>query len=184
MKRSSLAIVLSLLCVVTTALATTYVRVEKDGTKTYSDRPIPGGQPIDLQPAQGYSAPPASTVNSSLPREQQLVQQVDNFKYTSCAVSPENDTTFQSPESVRITVTTNPVLRPEDLVTMTLDGQPVGGPNALIYTMTPVYRGSHTVGVTIKNPRGQLMCSSASAFHVIRPSLNSPARAPQARPRG
>ena len=32
-------------------LATTYVRVEKDGTKTYSDRPLPGGQPVELEPA-------------------------------------------------------------------------------------------------------------------------------------
>ena len=58
MKRSSLVVLLGSLCAVSTALATTYVRVEKDGTKTYSDRPMPGGQPVDLQPAQTYSAPP------------------------------------------------------------------------------------------------------------------------------
>ena len=43
MKRSLPVLVLASLCVVSTAQATTYVRVEKDGTKTYSDRPIPGG---------------------------------------------------------------------------------------------------------------------------------------------
>ena len=59
MKRLSLTLVLGSLIAVT-AQATTYVRVEKDGTKTYSDRPIPGGQPIDVQPAQTYSAPPSN----------------------------------------------------------------------------------------------------------------------------
>jgi hypothetical protein len=48
-KRQTLALLLGSLCA-TAALATTYVRTEKDGTKTYSDRPIPGGQPIDVQP--------------------------------------------------------------------------------------------------------------------------------------
>ena len=159
------------------ALATTYVRVEKDGTKTYSDRPMPGGQPIDLQPAQTYSTPQGGpSVNSNLPREQQLLQQVDDFKYTGCPVTPANDSTFQSPETVTIAVVTTPALRPSDIVTLTLDGQPVGGSNAISYTVSPVYRGTHTVGVTIKDANGQVVCNSSSAFHVMRPGLNSPAR--------
>jgi hypothetical protein len=158
------------------ALATTYVRVEKDGTKTYSDRPIPGGQPIDLEPAQSYSAPAASAVSSSLPREQQLLQQVDDFKYSSCAVTPENGTTFQSPENVTITFTTTPELRQGDFATLSLDGQPVGGPNAQSFTMSPVYRGTHTATVTIKNSSGNVLCTSSASFHVLRPGVNSPAR--------
>ena len=46
--------VLSLITFATAALATTYVRVEKDGTKTYSDRPLPGGHPIEVPSAQTY----------------------------------------------------------------------------------------------------------------------------------
>jgi hypothetical protein len=175
MKRVPLVFLLSL-CAVSTALATTYVRVEKDGTKTYSDRPIPGGQPVDLQPAQSYSAPNTPSANSDLPREQQLLRQVDDFKYTSCAVDPANDTTFQSPENVTISVITSPALRAADVVTLTLDGQPVGGPNATSYTLSPVYRGTHTVGVTVKSPGGNVLCTSSSSFHVLRPGLNSPAR--------
>ena len=178
MKRLSLAIVLSSLCVVTTALATTYVRVEKDGTKTYSDRPLPGGQPVDVQPAQTYSAPPSNTTNYNLPREQQLVQQFDSFKYQSCGVTPANDTSFNNPESVSIALNINPPLRGDDVAALTVDGQPVGQ-YSTSYKLTPVYRGTHTVGVTITNPHGQVICTSTSAFHVTRPGLNSP----QARPR-
>ena len=181
MKSSNLAVLLVSLCAASAALATTYVRVEKDGTKTYSDRPIPGGVPVELQSAQTYSAPQAG-VNGSRPREEQLLSQTDDFRYQSCGVTPENDSTFTNPESVSISVVTAPAQRPGDVVTMTLDGQPTGGPNTLNYTMAPAYRGTHTVGVTVTNENGKTVCSSTSVFHVQQPSLYSPARQQPARP--
>jgi hypothetical protein len=182
MKRQSLVLLLGSLCAMSAAFATTYVRVEKDGTKTYSDRPIPGGQPIDLQPAQTYSAP-ASGLSSQRPNEEERLRQTDDFRYQSCGVTPENDATFQNPGSVDISVTTNPPLRGDDIVTMTVDGQSAG-PNSRSYTLSPAYRGTHTVGVTVKNSNGQTLCNSTSVFHVQQVGLNSPARqsAPAPRP--
>jgi hypothetical protein len=175
MKRS-LVLLIGTLCVASAALATTYVRVEKDGTKTYSDRPIPGGQPIALEPAQSYSAPQTPNVNSNLPREQQLLQQVDDFMYDRCSLTPANDSTFTNPEEVVISLTTFPLLRPFDLVVLTVDGQAVGSPGAMTYKMTPVYRGTHAVGATVTNRVGKVVCTASASFHVMRPSLNSPAR--------
>ena len=174
MKRQSLALLLGSLCAMS-AFATTYVRVEKDGTKTYSDRPIPGGQPVELQPAQTYSAPAATSSSSQGSREQELLRQADDFRYQSCSVTPGNDETFQNPESVNISVSTNPPQRPEDVVTLTVDGQ-AGQPNSTSYTMSPAYRGTHTVGVVVKNTNGKTLCSSTSVFHVQQVGLNSPAR--------
>lgn len=174
MKRSLTGFVLGV-CVVSTALATTYVRVEKNGTKTYSDRPMPGGVPIELEPAQSYSAPP-STNSSNLPREQQLLQEIDDFVYQTCRVTPENDATFTNPENVPIAVAITPNLRPFDTVTFLVNGQAVGPPGTMSYVMSPVNRGTHTVSVSIKNRFGKLLCTATSSFHVQRPSLNSPAR--------
>jgi len=171
MKRILPVLLLASLCV-STALATTYVRVEKDGTKTYSDRPIPGGVPIDLEPAQGYSAPPSSNV----PADQPLMQDSDNFTYQSCGVTPEKDATFTNPEIVPISVVTSPALRPLDTVVLTVDGQSVGQPGITSYTMQQPVRGTHTVAVTIKNRYGRMLCTVISSFHVMRPSLNSPGR--------
>jgi len=171
-----LASVIGTLCVATTALATTYVRVEKDGTKTYSDRPLPGGQPIDVQPAQTYSAPAPSSADSSLPREQQLALQADGFKYQSCSLLPTNDSTFTNPEEIIISLTTEPSLRPTDLVQLKVDGQPMGTAGAAAYKMSPVYRGTHAVIATVTNQAGQVICTSSASFHVMRPSLNLPAR--------
>lgn len=174
MKRQSLALLLGSLCAMS-AFATTYVRVEKDGTKTYSDRPIPGGQPVDLQPAQTYDAPATTSSSSQGSREEELLRRTDDFRYESCAVMPANNETFQNPEAVAISVSLSPSLRAEDVVTLTVDGQP-GQPNSMSYTMSPAYRGTHTVGVVVKNTNGQTLCSSTSVFHVQQVGLNSPAR--------
>jgi len=178
MRRLLPVAVLGSLCVVSIAQATTYMRVEKDGTKTYSDRPIPGGQPIDVKPAQGYSAPAPSGI-SSRPRE----QEPDNFSYQSCSVTPANDSTFTNPETVPIALVTNPSLRAFDTVIMTVDGQAVGQPGTVSYTMTaPVIRGTHTVSVNITDQYGKSVCSVTSTFHVMHPGLNSPASPIRARP--
>jgi len=170
MKRSLTVLVLGSLCVVSTALATTYMRVEKDGTKTYSDRPIPGGTVVELKPAQSYSSPPSSGT-STLAREEP-----DNeFRYQSCTVTPENDSTFTNPEIVSIALSTNPAVRPFDTVIMKVDGQTVGQPGTISWTLqAPIDRGTHTVSVTITDRGGVTMCSVNSSFHVMRPSVNSP----------
>ena len=180
MKRQSLALLIGSLCAMSAALATTYMRVEKDGTKTYSDRPIPGGQPVELQPAQTYSAPPSGVSSQRLSEEEQVRQ---TFRYESCTVTPRNDTTIQNPESVVITVSTQPPLRPGDVITMTIDGQSAGPPNTQSYTMSPAHRGTHSVGVKVETGNGAVACNSTSVFHVMQPGLNSPARqAPPTRP--
>ena len=178
MRRSLPILVLASLCVISTAQATTYVRVEKDGTKTYSDRPIPGGEPIDVKPAQGYSAPAPSGI-STRPR----AEEPDDFNYQSCSVTPANDSTFTNPEMVPISLVTNPVIRSADTVIMKIDGQAVGQPGTMSYTMpAPVDRGTHTVSVTITNQSGRTVCTVNSVFHVMHPGLNSPAATNRPRP--
>jgi hypothetical protein len=178
MKRMFLVWTLGSLCAVSTAFATTYMRVEKDGTKSYSDRPMPGGQPIEITPAQTYSAPPppATGTQSSLPLEQQMLGQMDSFKYDGCDVTPKSEETFTNPERVVVGVTVMPGLRVGDIVDLRVDGTPVGGPTTSSHTIQPVYRGSHTVSVQVKDRFGRALCSSSSTFHVFRPSLNSPNR--------
>jgi hypothetical protein len=60
-------------------------------------------------------------------------------------------------------------------MTLSIDGKVVGT-NILNYVMNPVYRGSHTIQVTVKDQFGRVLCSSSSTFHVMRPSINMPRR--------
>jgi hypothetical protein len=174
MKRLSLLLVT--LAAASTALATTYVRVEKDGSKTYSDRPLPGGQPVELEPVQTYTAPKTSSGDSNVPAEQRLLQNIDDFMYASCSISPTTDTTFTNPPDVPISVTTDPALRPGDEVSVTVDGKPVSGSDYSNYVYAPADRGSHTIQMTIKDGYGRTLCSASSTIHVFRPSLNMPGR--------
>jgi hypothetical protein len=171
-----LFVLLGSLCVVSGALATTYVRVEKDGTKTYSDRPLPGGKPVELEPAQTYTAPPApaGSGNSNVPAEQRLLQQMDDFTYTSCALSPANDESFTNPQGVAISVQLQPNLRPRDVVTLSVDGQVVS--NTLSHVLQPANRGTHTAQVSVTDSFGRQLCTASTTFHVFRPSLNMPRR--------
>jgi hypothetical protein len=183
MKRTFAMITLSLAAA--TALATTYVRVEKDGTKTYSDRPIPGGAPIEIQSAQTYSAPPTPATPSGPTPEQQLLNGMgDVFRYESCAVTPAPDQTFTNPESVTLGVQLSPPLRPGDVLQLRLDGAAVGGRDATTFLVKPVSRGSHVVSSEVKDRFGRSLCSASSTFHVFQPGLNSPARQAPPKPRG
>ena len=183
MRRSLALITLSLAAA--TAFATTYVRVEKDGTKTYSDRPIPGGTPIEIQSAQTYSAPPAqSTATPAVSREQQLLKDMGEvMRYESCALSPTPEQTFTNPESVSLTVSLKPPRRVGDTVDLRLDGSPVGAPNTLSFLMKPAARGTHVVSVSVKDSYGRALCDGTSTFHVFQPSLNSPTRQPPPKPK-
>jgi hypothetical protein len=175
MKRAPIVILLGSLLVASAALGTTYMRVEKDGTKTYSDRPIPGGAPIDIQPAQTYSAPPPPP-DERLPREQQSVLQAANYQY-SCPLTPRNDETFSNPETVTVSVNLSPSLRVGDTIDLQVDGAALPGTEKQTSVSVPQpFRGTHTVTVQVKDRFGKSLCSSNSTFHVLRTSLNSPAR--------
>jgi hypothetical protein len=162
-----------------TAQATTYVRVEKDGSKTYSDRPLPGGQAVEVQPAQTYSAPaPTAPSNPALSREQQDVMQAANFQY-QCAISPRPDETLQNPDSVTIGVQLAPALRPGDQMKFSLDGAALSNEqNATSVTVPFPDRGSHTASVNVTDRSGKPLCSTSATFHVQRSNLNSPTRQP------
>jgi len=157
------------------------VRVEKDGTKTYSDRPIPGGTVVVLESAQTYPAAPVIS-DSSRPLEQQLLENAANFQYATCTISPPNDETFVNPESVSVSLSSEPALRSDDTVNITLDGAPLGNSSTVIPMPD---RGSHTLSAQIVDASGRTLCSTQSTFHVQRTNLNSQQRQalPQPRPR-
>jgi hypothetical protein len=183
MNRDLVVIFLGSLLAASAAQATTYVRVEKDGSKTYSDRPLPGGHPIEIEPAQTYSAPPVTGTDASRSPEQQQVLDAANFRY-SCALAPRADETFQNPESVMLSVQLTPALRPGDRVTFSLDGASVANEeNATSRMLEFPDRGTHTASVQITDRSGKSVCSVSSTFHVQRTGLNSPARRPVPAPR-
>ena len=182
MTRATLVIFLASLSAAPAVLAETYVRTEKDGTKTYSDRPLPGGKPVVLESAQTYSPPPAPQ-DSTRPLEMQSLDQAANFQYSSCTLQPANDQTFQNPEFLTVSLSTSPPLRSTDSVSISVDGSPMEGGRQSVQLTQPD-RGSHTASAQVVDPSGRTLCSASTTFHVQRTNLNSPQRAaPPPRPR-
>ena len=183
MTRVSLVIFIGSLLAASAATAATYVRVEKDGTKTYSDRPLPGGQEVVLQSAQTYSAPPvASSTNSSRPREEQALMDAANFGY-QCSLAPRDEETFQNPETVTLSVALTPGLRAGDEVQFSVDGATLPrGEIPTSATLTMPERGTHSATVRITDRYGKQVCNASTTFHVQRTGLNSPARRTAPRP--
>jgi hypothetical protein len=160
------------------AMATTWVRVEKDGSKTYSDRPLPGGQPMEVQPAQTYSAPKNPDNTSSTlgqTAEQRALAGIDDFQYSSCSLSPANDETFTNPESIEVRVSVEPSIRPGDSVNLVVDGR-AADPYEMSVILQMPDRGQHTGSVTLKDTYGRVLCRASVSFNVIRPSVNLPGR--------
>jgi hypothetical protein len=177
MKRATFVILLGSLLAASAAQATTYMRVEKDGSKTYSDRPLPGGQEVVIESAQTYSAPPApAPADPSRSPEQQQVLDAANFRY-ACALTPRADETFQNPESIVLAVQLTPQLRPGDQVKFSMDGTSVENEdNATSRTLEFPDRGAHTASVQITDRSGKSVCNVSSTFHVQRTGVNSPGR--------
>lgn len=157
-----------------------YKRVDANGNVQFSDRPFPGAEKIEVEAAQTYSAPTRPAVRSNpsgAPEE---------FKYERCAIiAPANDQVFLNESSASIAWQLVPSLRPGDVVQLIYDGGVMSGvsPGAMAFTIAPVFRGTHTVAVSVQDREGKVLCRSPEVtFHVRQPSVLSPGN-PANRPR-
>lgn len=86
--------------------------------------------------------------------------------------------------SVSASVRLEPRLRAGDRVTLVLDGKAVQEPGpATSFTISPIYRGTHTLMARVEDAQGRLLCDTPTIrFHVRQPSLLQPNR-PRPAPR-
>lgn len=153
--------------------ATTYRWVDAEGVH-YSDQPHPGAEKVALSQPQTYLATPAAAPAPA----RAAAPQRGPFRYEGCSiVQPAEDEVLFDPEAVSLRAQTTPAVRAGDQVTMTLDGEPVGAGSAaqLDYRLPAPERGTHTVALVIRDPKGQSLCqSSPVTFHVRQPSQLAP----------
>ncbi|HEY1774493.1 MAG TPA: DUF4124 domain-containing protein [Gammaproteobacteria bacterium] len=127
------------------AADTMYKWVDAQGNVHYSDKPAPGATKIDVPKAHTFTPPPVAAPG---------ITNTDNGNpadtgYTAITISsPQDQQTFWNVSSVTVSVRVQPVLRPGDSVTITLDGssQTVDGTAA---TFTDIDRGQHTATASV-----------------------------------
>lgn len=157
-----------------------YKTTDEAGNVIYSDQPSPEAETIQIQETQtvpGDTAPP--------------------FEYTPPApgvrpytavsiVSPANDEAMRpEDQSVRIVARAEPGFRGQDSFVLFLDGVEHSSGKSSTFLLGELERGTHTVSVTVRDPTGaDLITSAPISFHVLRTSVQpkKPAPAPGPKP--
>jgi hypothetical protein len=157
---------------------TTYRWVDAQGVVHYSDTPQPGAQVIQLPSAQTYRASPPSAAAMKAVNANVAAANEAASPYQSCGIAePAAEASFFAPETIPVSVSLAPGLRPGDQLAVTVDGAAVDPtvPGGQQYQVPGPDRGAHTVSATVVGPDGKPVCRSAPVtFYVQRPSLNSP----------
>lgn len=153
--------------------ADTYTWVDENNERHWSDTPHPGAQKVELRPQGGFSALPSPPVRATPPAPAGPAGPA----YQSCGISqPAEDQVFFDIDALTISVQLTPGRRPGDVVAVTLDGHdvaPAGG--GLDFTASPIDRGTHVAGATVRDASGRTLCTAAAVtFHVRQHSVARP----------
>lgn len=162
--------------------ATVYKWVDADGVTHYSDQPHPGAVKMEVGSVQTYSAPAVSQPNPTTrarPRAQ------EGPIYAACELSrPASEEVYFNVSTLTARLRLDPQLRAGDKASVTLDGARLDIPYINgEFTVTPVFRGTHTMTAVVEDLAGNVVCQTPSVtFHVRQASMLSPQSPTRPRP--
>jgi hypothetical protein len=152
-----------------------YRSVDSKGQVTFTDSP-PANRPSEAIRVQAANTMP-SELPSAVGDDGSPRQEAPPVEYTLLAiVSPVNEEVLgQDVETVTLSAQLEPGLQSGHTFQLYYDGQPVGG-GEMSYTVTELYRGTHTVEAKVFDSRKKVLKASEKVrFHVKRVSvLNKP----------
>jgi hypothetical protein len=165
---------MSLGCGITLA-ATVYKWVDEQGVTHYSDQPYPGAKKLEVQAAQTYTAPPPPATR---PVAGKPGAAAEGRAYQVCELArPTAEQVLFNVTSVTAKLNLDPALRPGDKVAIALDGVRMTGlPSAAEeFSLSPVYRGTHSVMAAVEDSQGKSLCQTAAVtFHIRQTSVRAP----------
>lgn len=153
---------------------TVYKSLDSKGMVTFTDTP-PVGRPSEAIVVQSANTMPIGVSGGDGVVSKEKKEQVN---YTVTITSPTNDQFFgQEVDSVILNAELVPELRDGSTFQLYYDGKPVGG-GGMSYTVTELYRGTHTVEAKVfDNKKKLLKAAEKVQFHVRRISQLLPQRA-------
>ncbi|MCG2633461.1 MAG: hypothetical protein J4A00_00855 [Gammaproteobacteria bacterium] len=155
-----------------------YRQVGPDGTVIFSGDAGPGAEQIIVQEPMTYTAPKPTSATSEVVDEESEAEAGDGAEtgtvYSALRVlSPQPEEAVRANNGdVRVSVSLQPVLRPDDRIQYLLDGQVVlaGGSSQVV--LPNLDRGAHSIAAAVVNSRGEVLISSGVVrFFVLRHSL-------------
>jgi hypothetical protein len=172
-------ILLSALSGTAASAAPAWTWVDAEGTRHYSDRPVPGAEQVELIGAQGFG----TAARAARTRDGQGGAEagVPGAPYQSIeVVSPaEQETLWNIGTNLPVQVRFQPALQPGHRYDLLLDGERrnvnTGNPRV---SLPDVFRGEHTLQVLVIDSAGtEIMRSPARVFFVQQTSTLNPNRA-------
>jgi hypothetical protein len=155
-----------------------YKWTDAQGVVHFSDQPVPGAERVVTTSAPEHAGILGQTASTS-PAAPSVKPKTD--KTLSAAkiaiASPAPEQTFTGGESVPVSLSVDPDMKPSWTVAWTLNGAQVPGqaPASTSFTLTDLPRGVYTVEATVTDAStGESKSADAVTFNVVRPSLLSP----------
>lgn len=160
---------------------TIYRWVDSEGVVHYSDQPHKGAKQVNLNAPQviDFKLPAPERAEDRPPKEQAVPN------YSVAILAPADGTTLRPIENqVHVRVKVTPALGPTALLQYAFDGKPLAEPTtALRALIKQVYRGTHTLTVSVLSGKGDNLESASSTFYVHQHSiLNNPNSGPGPNP--
>ena len=109
--------------------------------------------------------PPSTDTTSTTNASQTQSVQYSNLEITS----PANNSTFRdNAGQVSVTLDLQPALQDDDAISLTLDGKEVGQTKSTSLTLKNVNRGTHNLGVAIKDSQGTTLISATPVTFTLQ----------------
>ena len=170
-------ILLSALSGTAAIAAPAWTWVDAEGTRHYSDRPVPGAQQVELIGAQGFGTT-ARAARTARADAQAGTAGLPGAPYQSIEVvrPAEQETLWNIGTNLPVQVRFQPALQPGHRYDLLFDGQRRNLNTASqSITLPDVFRGEHTLQVVVLDAAGtELMRSPARVFFVQQTSTLNP----------
>ena len=157
--------------------AVVYKWTDSDGVVHYSDQPVPGAEKIFTagSPTSGGPVSSARSPNPGAPVPKNNVS--PGLNYTQFAItSPVPDQTFFGDEPIIASLTLNPGLNPNHVLTWHLNGTQLEDQGGVTqFALQHLDRGTYVIAATITDPgTGESRSTGSVTFYVRQPSALSP----------
>lgn len=131
---------------------TIYKVVAADGSVTYTDQPIAGGEPVTL--GKLNTADPLAS-----PKPSQAIQTKPARQYTLSIISPRPEATIRNNlGDVSISASIQPLA--SGTYQLILDGKQVATNSSGAFQLSEVQRGAHTLKISFTDNTGKILASS------------------------
>lgn len=154
------------------SVAQVYRHVDENGNVTFTDRPPPDAERVQLQETNTSAPPPV------IPRPEPAkpAPEAGPGSYTARITAPAHETIIPNgPGNFSVSASIDPALGSGDLLQLKMDGSPQGEPQAgSSWALTNIFRGEHHITIAVVNKDGkELAISEPVTVFVFRPSTNN-----------